>query len=58
MLDDQTKHKPTKGSTMARLNITLDQEEILQLLANDKEAAFAKLLQACLNDVLKAESAA
>lgn len=42
---------------MAKLNITLDQEEILQLLANDKEAVFAKLLQACLNDVLKAESA-
>lgn len=30
---------------MAQLNITLNQEEILQLLSNDKSDAFAKLLQ-------------
>ncbi len=33
---------------MAQLNITLNQEEILQLLSNDKSEAFAKLLQECL----------
>ncbi len=41
---------------MAQLNITLNQEEILQLLANDRDAAFAKLLQDSLNSILKAES--
>ena len=43
---------------MAQLNITLNQDEILQLLANDRDAAFAKLLQDSLNSILKAESAA
>ena len=42
---------------MAQLNITLNQEEILQLLANDRDSAFAKLLQDSLNSILKAESA-
>lgn len=42
---------------MAQLNITLNQEEILQLLSADKNAAFAKLLQDSLNSILKAESA-
>lgn len=41
---------------MAQLNITLNQEEILQLLANDRDAAFAKLLQKSLNSILKIES--
>ena len=41
---------------MAKLNITLNQEEILHLLANDRDAAFAALLQASLNSILKAES--
>lgn len=41
---------------MAQLNITLNQEEILQLLSADKNAAFAKLLQDSLNSILKAES--
>ena len=41
---------------MAQLNITLNQEEILQLLANDKNFAFAKLLQDSLNSILRAES--
>ena len=43
---------------MAPLNITLNQEEILQLLSNDKSEAFAKLLQESLNGILKAESTA
>ena len=41
---------------MAQLNITLNQEEILQLLSNDKDSAFKKLLQDSLNSILKAES--
>ncbi len=41
---------------MAQLNITLNQEEILQLLKGDREGAFATLLQESLNAVLKAES--
>lgn len=43
---------------MAQLNITLNQDEILQLLSNDRDTAFAKLLQQSLNSILKAESAA
>lgn len=43
---------------MAQLNITLNQDEILQLLSNDSDAAFAKLLQDSLNSILKAESSA
>ena len=42
---------------MAQLNITLNQEEILQLLCNDRDEAFRQLLQNSLNSVLKAESA-
>ena len=41
---------------MAQLNITLNQEEILQLLSNNSGEAFKKLLQESLNSVLKAES--
>ena len=40
---------------MALLNIILNQDEILQLLANDRDAAFATLLQNSLNIILKAE---
>lgn len=43
---------------MAQLNITLNQEEMLQLLANDRDKAFAQLLQESLNSILKAESTA
>lgn len=43
---------------MAQLNITLNQEEILQLLSVDREDAFKKLLQDCLNSILQAESTA
>lgn len=42
---------------MAQINITLNQDEILQLMKGDREGAFAKLLQSSLNAVLKAESA-
>lgn len=42
---------------MAQLNITLNQEEILQLLSNNSGEAFKKLLQEALNSILKAESA-
>lgn len=41
---------------MAQLNITLNQEEILQLLSENSDEAFKKLLTASLNGVLKAES--
>ena len=43
---------------MAQLNITLNQDEILQFLANDREGAFAKLLQDSLNCIMKTESTA
>ena len=42
---------------MAQLNITLDQEEML-LLAENREETFRKLLEASLNRILSAESAA
>ena len=41
---------------MAQLNITLNQDEILQLLSNNREDAFKSLLTECLNGVLQAES--
>lgn len=41
---------------MAQLNITLNQDEILQLLNEDREGAFKLLLQESLNSILKAES--
>lgn len=42
---------------MARFNITLDQDEVLQLLKDDSSNAFKTLLEKTLNGVLKAESA-
>lgn len=45
-------------NTMAQLNITLNQEEILDLLSKDRDKAFATLLQNSLNTLLKAESTA
>lgn len=42
---------------MAQINITLNQEEILQLMLKDREGAFKKLLQESLNSLMKAESA-
>lgn len=41
---------------MAQININLNQEEILQLLTNDREGAFKLLLENSLNSILKAES--
>lgn len=41
---------------MAQLNITLNQDEILQLMSNDREGAFKKLLQESLNSFMRAES--
>lgn len=43
---------------MAQINITLNQEEILQLLASDHDQAFRELLRSSLNSILMAESAA
>ncbi len=42
---------------MAQINITLNEEQILQLLCSDRDEAFRYLLQECLNNVMKAESA-
>lgn len=41
---------------MAQLNITLNQDEILQLLSDNRNEAFKTLLQDSLNALLKAES--
>ena len=41
---------------MARLNITLDQDEMLALLANNSGEAFRSLLEKALNQILLAES--
>ena len=41
---------------MAQLNITLNQDEMLLLLNNDRDDAFRQLLQASLNSLLQAES--
>lgn len=43
---------------MAQLNITLNQDEILQLLSDNRDDAFKKLLQSSLNAILKNESTA
>ena len=43
---------------MAQLNITLCQDEILQLLSDNREDAFKLLLQESLNNILQAESTA
>lgn len=41
---------------MAQLNITLNQEEILQLMSDDRNGAFKELLAKSLNQLLQAES--
>lgn len=43
---------------MAQLNITLNQDEILQLLSDNREDAFKQLLTESLNGILQAESTA
>lgn len=42
---------------MAQINLTLNQEEILQLMTKDREGAFKRLLEESLNSIMKAESA-
>lgn len=42
---------------MAQLNITLNQEEILELLFQDQGEGFRKILERSLNKILEAESA-
>lgn len=42
---------------MAQINLTLNQEEILELMANNSGDAFKTLLQNSLNAILQAESA-
>lgn len=42
---------------MAQLYITLDQNEILEVLSENPGDAFKKLLQVCLNKVMEAQSA-
>lgn len=41
---------------MAHLNLTLSQEELLELLAGNREKAFKSLVEKILNQVLQAES--
>ena len=41
---------------MAHINLTLTQEEILALLSDNRDEAFRKLFQECLNSILQAES--
>ena len=41
---------------MAQIHITLNQDEILELLSKDHNEAFRELLAASLNSVLKVES--
>lgn len=45
-----------RRNPMAQLNITLNQEEILQLLSADHDQAFREQLKNSLNSILKAES--
>ena len=40
---------------MAQFNITLNQEEMLQLLSANREEAFRRMLQNSLDSILKAE---
>ncbi|MBQ3370776.1 MAG: IS256 family transposase [Mogibacterium sp.] len=42
---------------MAQLNITLNQDEILQLLCKDRDETFRQLFESSLNTLLEAESA-
>lgn len=40
----------------AQLNVTLNQDEMLQLLFKSRDEAFRKLLEARINSIIKAES--
>ena len=57
MFNDQEKHEGGITS-MAQVNLTLNQEEILQLLSSDDSSlAFKELLTKSLNQFLAVESA-
>lgn len=49
---DENQHNTEKDEQMAQLNITLNQEEILQLLSKDHDQAFRELLKSSLNSIL------
>ena len=53
---DQNQHNTEEYEPMTQLNITLNQEEILQLLSKDHDQAFRELLRSSLNSILMAES--
>ncbi len=55
MFIDQEKHEK-ENHTMAQVNLTLEQEELLELLAGNREEAFKHLVEKLLNQVLLAES--
>ena len=55
---DENQHNTEEDEQMAQLNITLNQEEILQLLSKDHDQAFRELLRSSLNSILMAESTA
>jgi putative transposase len=55
---DENQHNTEEDEQMAQLNITLNQEEILQLLSKDHDQAFRELLKSSLNSILMAESTA
>ena len=44
------------GKKMAQIHITLNQDEILQLLLNDRGEAFRQLFQKSLNEILQSAS--
>jgi len=56
MLNDEIQHNTEEDKTMAQLNITLNQEEILQLISENSGEGFKKILQESLNAILQAES--
>ena len=46
----------TGGESMAQVNITLSQEEVLQVLTGDRNEALKFLMERILNSIMKAES--
>ena len=46
----------TGGESMAQINITLSQEEVLQVLTGDRNEALKFLMERILNSIMKAES--
>ena len=41
---------------MAQINITLSQDEVLQVLSENRDDAFKFLMERILNEIMKAES--